>query len=308
MIIAHRGASGYRPEHTRAAYELAYRMGAEWVDVDLVVSADGHLIARHENELGHTTDVAQHPEFADRRTSKTVTGKKYTGWFTEDFTLAELKTLRATERLPRLRQANTLYDGRYELLTLREVLDIVGRLETELNRELGISPEVKHAAYFTEIGLPIEPRLVAALRERELASAGAPVVIQAFEQQSLRALQPQLDVPLLQLTQHEYPDTAEIAQYADYVGAEKRLVIDRDKHDKLGEPSQLVTDAHRAGLQVLVWTFRNENTFLPAELRTGRNDADVGNVFAEYAAYRAAGADGFVSDHPDTALEATSTP
>src|SRR5699024_6791593 len=129
---------------------------------------------RHENELGRTTDVAQHPEFADRKTSKTVTGKKYTGWFTEDFTLAELKTLRATERLPRLRQSNTLYDGRYELLTLSEVLDIISGLETELNRELGVSPEVKHAAYFTEIGLPIEPRLVATLRERELGSAEAP--------------------------------------------------------------------------------------------------------------------------------------
>jgi len=304
VIIAHRGASGYRPEHTRTAYELAYRMGADWIDVDLVPSADGHLIARHENEIGRTTDVAEHPEFADRRTTKTVTGREYTGWFTEDFTLAELKTLRAKERIPELRQANTLYDGRYELLTLPEVLDLIATLGRELGRRLGISPEVKHSAYFAELGLPIEPTLVRTLNEHGLGGSDAPVVVQSFEEQSLRALQPQLDVALLQLVQYEQPDAATVAEYASYIGPEKKLVIERDERGNLGKPSSLVATAHEAGLRVIAWTFRDENAFLPTDLRTGADDAAVGNVFAEYTAYREAGIDGLVSDNPDTALEA----
>lgn len=296
MIIAHRGASGYRPEHTTAAYTLAYRMGADWVDVDLVATADGHLVARHENEISRTTDVAEHPEFASRKTTKFVTGRQYTGWFTEDFTLGELKTLRATERVPRLRQSNTLYDGRYELLTLPEVLDLIAGLGRELGRDLGISPEVKHSAYFAEIGLPIEPVLVETLRERGLATADSRVVIQAFEQQSLRNLGSQLDVALLQLVQYDDFSIAEIAEYASYIGPEKKLVIERDEHGNLGEPSPLIATAHEAGLRVAPWTFRNENAFLPTNLRSGEDDAAIGNVFAEYAAYRAAGIDVLVSE------------
>lgn len=304
MIIAHRGASGYRPEHTTAAYDLAYRMGADWVDVDLVATADGHLVARHENEISRTTDVADHAEFAARKTTKIVSGREYTGWFTEDFTLAELKTLRVRERMPRLRQHNTLYDGRYELLTLPEVLDLIERLGRELGRDLGISPEVKHSAYFAETGLPIEPVLVETLRERGLARADSPVVIQAFEQQSLRTLRTQLDVALLQLVQYDDYSIAEIAEYASYVGPEKKLVVERDKQGNLAEPSPLIATAHDAGLRVVPWTFRNENAYLPTDLRSGEKDSAVGDVFAEYATYLAAGMDGLVSDQPDTAVEA----
>ena len=304
MIVAHRGACGYRPEHTAASYELAYRMGADWVDVDLVPTSDGHLVARHENEIGRTTDVADHPGFAARRTTKVVDGVEVTGWFTEDFTLAELKTLRARERVPKLRQANTLYNGRYEILTLPEVLDLVARLGAELGRTLGTFPEVKHPSYFASIGLPIEPALVRTLRHYRLDRPEAPVVIQSFEADSLRTLREHLDVALLRLVQTDDYSIEGIANYADYIGPDKKLVIGWDDADNLAKPTTLVDDAHAAGLRVAPWTFRNENAFLPADLRSGEDNADVGDAFVEYDAYRAAGVDIFFTDNPDTALEA----
>src|SRR5687768_9709943 len=160
IVIGHRGASGYRPEHTLAAYELAARMGADYVEPDLVVTKDGELVARHENEIGGTTDVAAHPEFAARKATKVIDGAPITGWFTEDFTLAELKTLRAKERIPQTRPRNTLYDGRFEVPTLEEVVDLSRRLSRELGRDIGVYPETKHPTYFQEIGLPLEQRLV----------------------------------------------------------------------------------------------------------------------------------------------------
>lgn len=306
VIVAHRGACGYRPEHTSAAYELAYRMGADWVDVDLVPTSDGHLVARHENEIGRTTDVADHPEFAARWSTKVVDGVEVTGWFTEDFTLAELKTLRARERIPHLRPSNTLYNGRYEVLTLPEVLDLTARLGTELGRTLGTFPEVKHSAYFASLGLPTEPVLVATLRRYRLDRPDAPVVIQSFEASSLRTLREHLDVALLRIVQFEDDRVDDIATYADYIGPEKKLVIGRDATDSLAKPTTLVDDAHAAGLRVAPWTFRNENAFLPADLRSGTEKAAVGDAFAEYDAYRDAGVDLFFTDNPDTALEAVS--
>lgn len=304
MIVAHRGACGYRPEHTSASYELAYRMGVNWVDVDLVPTSDGHLVARHENEIGRTTDVADHPEFAARRTTKVVDGVEVTGWFTEDLTLAEVKTLRARERIPTLRQANTLYDGRYEVLTLPEVLDLTARLSVELGRTLGTFPEVKHSAYFTAIGLPTEPELVRTLRQYRLDRRDAPVVIQSFEAGSLRGLRAQLDVALMRLVQAGEFHVDDIAGYADYIGPDKKLVIGWDEAGNLAKPTTLVADAHAAGLRVAPWTFRNENAFLPANLRSGTDNAAVGDAFAEYAAYRSAGIDTIFTDNPDTALEA----
>lgn len=305
MIVAHRGACGYRPEHTSASYELAYRMGADWVDVDLVPTSDGHLVARHENDIGLTTDVPDHPEFASRHTTKVVDGVEVTGWFTEDFTLAELKTLRARERVPKLRQANTIYNGRYEILTLPEVLDLVARVGAELGRTLGTFPELKHPSYFASIGLPIEGALVETLRHYGLDRPDAPVVIQSFEAGSLRTLREHLDVALLRLVQTDDYRMDDIASYADYIGPEKKLVISRDTADNLAKPTRLVEDAHAAGLRVAPWTFRNENAFLPADLRSGEDNAAVGDAFAEYDAYREAGVDIFFTDNPDTALEAT---
>ena len=324
VIVGHRGAPGYRPEHTLASYELAYRQGVNWVDVDLVPTKDGHLVARHENEIGGTTDVAEHPEFADRKTTKVIDGTEHTGWFTEDFTLAELKTLRAVERIPQLRPHNTIYDGRFEVVTYQEVLDLTKRLGRELRRTLGTYPEVKHSTYFDSIGNPVEPKLVEILKRNGLDRHNAPVIIQSFEVNNLKELDRQVRVPLVQLTlangapadfvagddPRTYADLVtpeglrEIARYADYLGPEKNQIIPRDADGNLTSPSSLVRDAHAAGLEVVPFTFRNENAFLPANLRSSDDPAAWGDAFAEYEAFFAAGVDGLFADQPDTALEA----
>ena len=199
LVIGHRGASGYRPEHTLASYTLAAQMGADYIEPDLVSTKDGVLVARHEPNITDTTNVADHPEFADRKTTKTIDGITATGWYTEDFTLRELKTLRAKERLPDVRPQNTKYDGKFEVPTFQEVLDLRARLSRKLHRPLGVYPETKHPSYFRSIGLPIEPGLVRALDRYGLNRRGAPVFVQSFEQDNLRALDPWLKVPLVQL-------------------------------------------------------------------------------------------------------------
>jgi glycerophosphoryl diester phosphodiesterase len=324
LVIGHRGASGYRPEHTLASYDLAIRMGADYVEPDLVSTKDGVLVARHENEISGTTDVAERPEFADRRTMKVIDGGEVTGWFTEDFTLAELKTLRAKERLPELRQRNTLYDGRYEVPTLQEVIDLVQEASRDLRRTIGIYPETKHPTYFDSIGLSLEEPLVRALRRNGLARRNAPVFIQSFETSNLRELNDSIAVPLVQLIDNRgapfdlvtkgdprtYDDLAteaglqEIATYADGVGPAKDRIVPRDADGNLGEPTSFVDDAHAEGLEVHPWTFRNENTFLPADFRRGTDPADYGDAFAEYELFFRLGVDGVFSDNPDTAREA----
>jgi glycerophosphoryl diester phosphodiesterase len=324
LVIGHRGASGYRPEHTLASYELAARMGADFIEPDLVVTADGVLVTRHEPEIGGTTDVAAHPEFATRRTTKTVDGTALTGWFTEDFTLAELKTLRAVERIPDLRQENTIYDGRFEVPTFDEVLALRERLSAELGREIGIYPETKHPTYFAALGLPLEPLLVAALDGAGLNRPDAPVFVQSFETTNLRELSGELDVPLVQLLSatgapadlvaagdpRTYADLvtdqglADVATYAAGIGPDKNQVIARNPDGTLGAPTGLVDRAHAADLLVHPYTFRNENQFLPADLRSGPDPAAYGDAFGEYAAFFAAGVDGVFADNPDTALTA----
>ncbi len=323
LVIGHRGASGYRPEHTLAAYELAARMGADFVEPDLVATADGVLVARHEPEIGGTTDVASRPEFADRRTTKVVDGVEHTGWFTEDLTLAELRTLRATERIPTIRQGNTIYDGRFGIPTLAEILALCEQLTDVLGREVGVYTEAKHPTRFAAIGLPVEPLLVATLDAAGWNSLDAPLFVQSFEVTHLRTLRPALRVRLTQLVEAGGapadlvaagdPRTsadlltpaglAGIAAYADGLGPAKDLVIPRGAAG-LGAPTPLVADAHAAGLLVHPWTFRNENCFLPADLRRGENPADYGDVFGEYAAFLAAGVDGLFTDNPDTAVTA----
>ncbi|MGA6163214.1 glycerophosphodiester phosphodiesterase [Amycolatopsis magusensis] len=324
VIVGHRGAPGYRPEHTLASYELAYRQGVDWVDVDLVPTKDGQLVARHENEIGGTTDVAAHPEFAGRRTTKVIDGTSYTGWFTEDFTLAELKTLRAKERIPDLRPNNKIYDGRFQVVTYQEVLDLTRRLGRELRRELGTYPEVKHSTYFRKIGNPTEPKLVELIKRNGLNRKNAPVIVQSFEVANLKELNKQLKVRLVQLTSatgapadfvesgdpRTYADLVtpaglkEIAGYADSLGPEKNQVIGRDAAGNLGSPTSLVADAHKAGLPVVPYTFRNENNFLPLNFRSSANPAEWGNAFGEFEAFFKAGVDGVFADHPDTAIEA----
>ena len=199
LVIGHRGASGYRPEHTLESYRLAAEQGADYIEPDLVSTKDGVLVARHEPEIGGTTDVADHPEFADRRTTKMIDGVEFIGWFTEDFTLEELKTLRAKERIPALRPANAAYDGQFEIPTFQEVLDLRERLSRNLRRPLGVYPETKHPTYFRTLGLPLEPALVRTLNRYRLNDRRAPVFVQSFETGNLRALQPWLKVPLVQL-------------------------------------------------------------------------------------------------------------
>lgn len=314
LVIAHRGASGYRPEHTLASYELAARMGADYLEPDLVSTADGVLVARHEPGIGETTDVAAHPEFAARRTVRSIDGQRVEDWFADDFTLAELRTLRAVERLPALRQGNTLYDGLFTVPTFTEILELRARLSAELGREIGVYPETKHPSYLASRGLACEPALVAALREFGLDRADSPVFVQSFETANLRALHAELPVRLIQLIgaaggpaddPRSYADILrdlpEVAGYAAGIGPPKELVIPAD-----GTPTSLVADAHAAGLLVHVYTFRNENSFLPTGMRRGGRDDQYGDVFAEYRAFVAAGVDGLFTDQPDTAIAALS--
>ena len=324
LVFGHRGASGYRPEHTLASYELAIRMGADFIEPDLVATKDRVLVARHENEIGGTTDVEDHPEFADRRTTKTIDGVVFEGWFTEDFTLAELKTLRAEERIPDVRQENTLYDGRYEVPTFDEVLDLVQEEAERTGRTVGVAPETKHPTYFDSIGLSMEEPLVNSLNEAGLYGRRAPVVIQSFETANLRQLNRLTRVPLVQLIAgsgapydrvaaggtETYDDLltdeglAQVARYADWIGPDKARIVPLAEDGSLGEPTDLVDRAHEAGLMVVPYTFRNENQFLPVELQVGTDPNAYGNAFAEYDLFFSLGVDGVFSDNPDTALEA----
>jgi glycerophosphoryl diester phosphodiesterase len=303
LIIAHRGASGERPEHTRAAYDLAIQQGADVIEPDLVMSRDGVLIVRHENEIGGTTDVADRPEFAARRATKTIDGETLTGWFTEDFTLAELRTLRARERLPELRPANTAFDGREPILTFEEVLDIAEVAG------VGIAPELKHPTYFAALGLPMEDAFVAVLERRGLTGTDAPVIVQCFEVGPLQHLNARIATPLLQLVASgggpaDRPDLsyatmttpqglAAIAAYAGWIGTDTALI-----EPTPGTPSALITDAHTAGLKVAAWTFRAENAFLPEADRLGTDPAAHGRLRERLARFAGYGLDAAFIDQP----------
>jgi glycerophosphoryl diester phosphodiesterase len=325
LVFGHRGAAGYRPEHTLASYELGARMGADYIEPDLVSTKDGVLVARHEPEIGGTTDVADHPEFADRKTTKTIDGTQLTGWFTEDFTLAELKTLRAKERIPDVRQHNTLYNGRYQVPTLQEGIDLAKRLSKELHRTIGIAPETKHPTYFRSIGLPLEPALVKTLKDNGWAGRHAPVVIQSFETENLKALNEQVDVPLVALLDEKQLVPADVsaagrtttfgdyatpeglrglARFADWVSPWKPYIVPTDDKGEWLAPTSFIDDAHAAGLKVVAYTFRNENQFLPPSLRSSAVPTDYGNAFAEYLKFYGLGIDGVFSDNPDTAVAA----
>jgi glycerophosphoryl diester phosphodiesterase len=324
LVIGHRGASGYRPEHTLASYRLAIRMGADYIEPDLVSTKDGVLVARHENEIGGTTDVAQHPEFADRRTTKTIDGRQVTGWFTEDFTLAELRTLRAKERLPQVRPDNTRYDGKFQVPTFDEVLDLAARESRRRGVTVGVYPETKHPTYFDSIGLSLEQPLVRALKAHHLDRPNAPVFVQSFETSNLRELSREVKVPLVQLVdssgapydlvakgdKRTYRDLVtpaglrDVATYADAVGANKDLVLPRDADGSTGKSSDLVDDAHDAGLRVHVWTLRRENQFMATNFRDGTDPNAAGDLAAETRAFLDAGVDGVFSDNPDLAVDA----
>lgn len=301
ILIAHRGASGLRPEHTLESYRLAVEQGADYVEPDLVLTRDGVLVARHENEIGGTTDVASRPEFAARRRTQIIDGETFTGWFTEDFTLAELRTLRARERLPELRPANTRFDGRFQVPTFEEVLTLIDELNATRPGlpPIGVYPETKHPAHFQRIGLSFDEPLLAALAKHGYTERSSPVFIQSFEAQNLRRMRSRTPVRFTRLLGDEpgTPDLADIATYADVVGVPKDRVIPRDAHERLATPTTLVADAHAAGLAVHVYTFRAENAFLPTECRRGSDRAALGDLKCELWRYLDAGIDGFFSDH-----------
>jgi len=311
LVIAHRGASGYLPEHTLAAYELAVRQGADYIEPDLVITRDGVLIARHENEIGGTTDVAV--RFPERRAARVVDGDTVTGWFAEDFTLAEIKSLRARERLA---FRDRSHDGRHEIPTLTEVLDLVARLEAETGRRIGLYPETKHPTYFRSIGLPLEEPLLEALHARGYRTAADPVFIQSFATGNLRMLRSRTGLRLIQLLDDSgapwdlrsagdprtYADLAtaaglrEIASWADGIGPHKRLIVPLGAEGSLGSPTALVAEAHAAGLLVHPWTFRSEAAFLHPAYR--------GDPQAEMRQFLALGVDGIFTDFPGVAVGA----
>jgi glycerophosphoryl diester phosphodiesterase len=316
LVIGHRGAAGYRPEHTLASYETAARLGADFIEPDLVTTKDHVLVARHEPEIGGTTDVASHPEFASRKATKLLDGVPVTGWFTEDFTLAELKTLRAVERLPQVRQRNTLYNGLFQVPTFEEVLRLRERLSRELHREIGVYPETKHPTYFRNLGLPLEDPLVAKLREHGLDRADAPVFVQSFEAGNLRALAGpyHLRSPKIFLTSASGNPFNDPRPYADYltpaglaelagfvvgIGPDKNQIIPRNPDGTLAAPTALVANAHAAGLALHPYTFRAENQFLPAELRVGTDPTAYGKALDEQITFLRTGIDGLFTDQAD---------
>ncbi|MFF8600495.1 glycerophosphodiester phosphodiesterase [Streptomyces sp. NPDC015232] len=321
-VIGHRGASGYRPEHTLGSYRLALDLGADVVEQDLVPTKDGHLVCRHENDITGTTDVADHPEFASRKTTKSVDGVSLTGWFTEDFTLAELKTLRAKERIPATRQENTLYDGRWTVPTFEEVLDWAEREGRRRGRPVWLHVETKHPSYFRSIGLPLEERLARLLRRYGRHRADSPVFLQSFEPSSIQRLARLVDSPRVVLlsgaatrpwdfVQAGDPRTVAdlvtpaglrwIASYAQGIGPTLDLILPRDANGRLGAETTLVRDAHAQGLILHPYTQRNENTFLPAEYRRGTDPAAYGDALGALRRFVETGIDGIFSDNPDTA-------
>ena len=289
VVIAHRGASGERPEHTLESYKLAIEQGADYIEPDLVMTRDGILIARHENEIGGTTDVADRPEFASRRRTQVIDGETMTGWFTEDFTLAEIKSLRARERLPNLRARNCAFDGHLEVPTFDEIMQLAkdsNRLRGSGPR-IGVYPETKHPAHFQALGLAQEEPVLEVLEHFGYGHEGSPVFIQSFDPNNLRQLSGMTHLPLVQLLEHELGDLRSIALYADAIGIAKALATPKG-----------VADAHGLDLAVHVWTFRAENEFLPSDLKVGEDPAAHGNLDAEIERYLLRGIDGFFTDYP----------
>ena len=324
LVLAHRGASGYRPEHTIAAYKLAIKQCADYIEPDLMTTKDGVLVDRHEPEIGGTTDVSNRPEFADRKTTKQLDGKPLTGWFAEDFTLAELRTLRAKERLPELRPRNTRYDGLYQVPTFEEVLKLRAKSRTCAGKPLGVIPEIKHSTFFRKQGFDMEAKTVAMLRKFGLDSRRDPVVIQSFEVYNLVRLNWLTKVRLVQLINCKgspYDATAAglpltyasmstalglrfVSLYADQVAFCKDLMIPKRADGSLGTPTPVIRDAHRAGLTVVGWTFRRENSFLPLEFQSSKNPADPGNLVGESRVFLKAGVDQIFTDNPDLGVAA----
>jgi glycerophosphoryl diester phosphodiesterase len=327
LVLGHRGAAGYRPEHTLASYQLAIDLGADFIEPDLVSTRDGHLVARHENDISGTTDVSSHPEFASRKATKMIDGVAITGWFTEDFTLAELKTLRARERLPALRPQNATFDGQFEIPTFEEVIALAQREGQRRHRVIGVYPETKHPTYFQSIGMALEEPLIRTLEATGLGNRKDAVFIQSFEVHNLQKLRHMTRLPLIQLIdatgapfdfvaagdRRTYADLVTpaglraVASYADGIGVNKNLIIPRDATGKLLAPTSLIADAHAERLLVHAWTFRAENSFLPLDFQIGDPQNPLfaglrGDFPAELKRFFGMGLDGAFSDQSDVAV------
>ncbi len=321
-MIGHRGASGYRPEHTRAAYELAFALGADAVEPDIVATKDGVLVLRHENEISGTTDVAERPEFAGLRTSKVVDGAQLTGWFTEDFTWAQLSTLRSRERLPAIRTASATFDGRWGILRLTDLLQIIDEQSARLGRELVMVAEIKHATYFESIGLPLDELFAA-----EIARWATPdnLIVECFEQTVLEQVR-QRGIPgrsvflveksgspadlvarfgrkALPYSAHLTPaGLARLAEQVDGVSVDKAMLLRTDAAANVIGTTDLVDRIHEAGLLAYTWTLRAENRFLARNLRRGTPQRDFGDWAGEFRLVLGTGVDGVFADQPDLVL------
>ncbi|MFE8073151.1 glycerophosphodiester phosphodiesterase [Marinobacteraceae bacterium S3BR75-40.1] len=327
VVIAHRGASGYVPEHTLESYTLSVLMGADFVEPDLVMTRDNVLIARHDNQLHLTTNVTYHPTFADRERQKSVDGVLESGWFVEDFSLAEIKELRAIERIPNIRPANTAFDALFEVPTFQEIIDRVRLLEKALGRTIGIYPETKHPTHFAALGMPMDETLVKQLHANGYEGREAPIFIQSFEITNLKKIRKLTELPLIQLmsptgqpfdaqcaksdltydTMATREGLQKIAEYADGVGPEKyHFILPRTEADHLDESraTDFVKHAHEAGLKVHPYTFRAENFFLPHDYRIGDDQSAFGKSVAEVLLFLKLGIDGFFIDQADVGVEA----
>jgi glycerophosphoryl diester phosphodiesterase len=306
LVIAHRGASGELPEHTLPAYALAILQGADYIEPDLVITRDGVLVARHDAELSATTDVAAQPAFGSRRRRQVIDGREVDGWHAEDFTLQELRTLRARERFAELRPQSASHDGQYGIATFAEILRFLATVNAARRDSgrppVGVYPETKHPAHFRARGLPLEPPL---LEELERGLEGAPVFIQSFEAGNLVALREQCAHPLVQLLEPATrADLASIARYAQAIGVHKSTVVSPDT----GESTGLAARAHEAGLALHAWALRAENRFLGARWHRGNDPAAHGDLAGEITALAAAGVDGLFCDQPAEALRALGVP
>ena len=312
LVVGHRGASSYRPEHTRSAYELAIDQGADLIEPDVVLSRDGALVVRHESELSRSTDVASRPEFARRRTTRDFGSTRRTGWFTEDFTLAELRTLGATERMTDVRPMNTAYDGQEGILTLAEVVEIARRRSTP-ERPVRVLAELKKPTWWHTRGLPMLDLVVDELRRLDADDGDGPVLLQSFDAPALRLLRQILGdggprmVQLVDAVPSGDPlvtpaGLREVSTYAQGIGPSRHRILLRDDSDALCGVSDLVHTGHDAGLAVIPWALRGENVFLPRHLRRGTDPAAPGDAEGEARLLLALGVDGLITDCPDVAV------
>ncbi|MGG7464547.1 glycerophosphodiester phosphodiesterase family protein [Plantibacter sp. YIM 135347] len=335
IVIGHRGASGYRPEHTRSAYELAFALGADAVEPDLVASQDGVLVVRHENEISGTTDIADHPEFADRRTTKTIDGETLTGWFTEDFTWEELSTLTARERIADVRASSASFDGQDGLLRFVDLVEIVRTASVEQGRPLGIVAEIKHASHFASIGLPLDVLFAAELaavehggpRSNDSSRADAPLIVESFEKTVLLQLAERgvaaqyiylversgKPADLVAAQGEDAPTYAEaltdaglavLAEEVDGISVDKTMLLATSDDGAVVASADLVERAHAAGLVVYTWTLRPENRFLSPGNQVGEDAAAFGDWRAEFDAVLSTGVDGIFVDQPDLGVDA----